>query len=182
MANPKSEIRNPKLGSVEFASGSIEDTLALGERIGGLLQPGDILALHGALGSGKTTLIQGMARGLGVTSGLVKSPTFVLMREYPGTIPLIHIDGYRLEGPTAASWLDVELLFSPQKITVIEWAERLGDAVPECALDVQLRHVSANRRRIRAAAVSPRGRAVLETLRDRMAESAQEVVGDAPRN
>lgn len=166
---------------LEVVSGSVEETLELGERLGRLLRPGDVIALQGELGSGKTTLIQGMAQGLGVVSGLVKSPTFVLMREYPGQVPLIHLDGYRLEGQTAASWLDVELLFSPRKITVIEWAERLGDAVPECALTAQLRHVSVNRRRIRVTADTPRGRTILEALRGQMTPS-EKVVGDAPRD
>ena len=95
--NPKSEA------ALEFTSGSVEETQAFGERLGRVLQPGDVVALYGELGSGKTTLIQGMARGLGRDPDSIKSPTFVLMREYPGEIPLVHVDGYRLEGPPAVA-------------------------------------------------------------------------------
>lgn len=133
----------------ECVSASVEETQAFGERLGRALCPGDVVALHGTLGSGKTTLVQGIARGLGRDPQTIKSPTFVLMREYPGAVPLIHVDGYRLEGPSAVTWLDVELLFSPQKITVIEWAERFAGLLPEGCLEVHLQHVSANRRRLR---------------------------------
>ena len=137
----------------ELTSSSPEETQALGERVGRLLRPGDVVALSGELGSGKTTLIQGMAKGLGLEPDVVKSPTFVLMREYAGPIPLIHVDGYRLEGAPAAAWLDLDLLLSPRKVTVIEWAERFEGLLPPQALDVQLEHVSTNRRRIRIEAV-----------------------------
>ena len=142
---------NPTL---EIVTSSVEETQAFGERLGRVLHAGDVIALHGELGSGKTTLIQGIARGLGRDPEAIKSPTFVLMREYPGATPIVHIDGYRLEGAPSAAWLDVELMFSPQKITVIEWAERFEGLLPEVYLQVRLRHVSTNRRRI---ALEPHG-------------------------
>jgi tRNA threonylcarbamoyladenosine biosynthesis protein TsaE len=149
MAHPKSKIQNPKFGEAfELMSGSVEETQTFGERVGRLLRAGDVVALYGDLGSGKTTLIQGIAQGLGRSPDSVKSPTFVLMREYRGEVPLVHIDGYRLEGAPAVSWLDLDLLFSPQKITVIEWAERFAGMLPEDHLDVRLHHVSTNRRRL----------------------------------
>ena len=135
---------------IEVVSGSVEETQALGERIGRLLRAGDVVALHGELGSGKTTLIQGIARGLGRDPDTVKSPTFVLMREYPGEVPLVHIDGYRLEGAPAVSWLDVDLIFSPHKITLIEWAERFADLLPEYHIELRLTHKTTNRRAITA--------------------------------
>ncbi len=147
MKTRKGETAQPASG-IEHISHSVEETRAFGERLGHLLQPGDVLALSGELGSGKTTLIQGMAQGLGLDSALIKSPTFVLMREYQGPIPVVHIDGYRLEGASAVSWLDVDLMFSPQKITLIEWAERFEGLLPEWHLDIHLSHVSTHRRRI----------------------------------
>ncbi len=128
---------------------SVEETQAFGERLGGLLRPGDVVALFGELGSGKTTLTQGIAKGLGRDPATIKSPTFVLMREYPGEVPLIHIDGYRLTGAASASWLDLDLLFSPGKITLIEWAERFEELLPPGCIEVHLEHVSTNRRRLR---------------------------------
>jgi tRNA threonylcarbamoyladenosine biosynthesis protein TsaE len=156
MAPPKSKIHNPKFPAsvplVERLSGSVEETQALGERLGAWLRPGDVAALHGELGTGKTTLVQGIARGLGCRPGSIKSPTFVLVREYPGDIPLIHVDGYRLSGSPAAAWLDLELLLGPRKITLIEWAERFSGLLPERHLEVHLSHVSVNRRRLRVSA------------------------------
>jgi tRNA threonylcarbamoyladenosine biosynthesis protein TsaE len=148
----------------EVVSGSVEETLACGERLGRLLRAGDVVALSGDLGSGKTTLIQGIARGLGRDPQAVKSPTFVLLREHPGAVPLVHVDGYRLEGAAAASWLDLDLVFSPHKITVIEWAERFAAALPEHRLEVRLSHVSANRRRVRLVPVGPRAAEILAQL------------------
>lgn len=149
---------------LEMVSGTVEETQAFGERLGRLLQPGDVVALFGELGSGKTTLIQGIARGLNRAPRAIKSPTFVLLREYPGTVPLIHIDGYRLEGATAVAWLDLELIFSPLKITVIEWAERFAGALPDHRMEVRLSHVSANRRRISFLRSSPRAGEILAHL------------------
>lgn len=152
--------------AVEFTSGSVEDTQAFGERLGRALRPGDVVALYGELGSGKTTLTQGIARGCGVHSSRVKSPTFVLQREYAGPVSLIHLDGYRLAGPQEAEWLGVEELFAPRKVTVIEWAERFEGLLPEDVLEVRLSHVSANRRRIALRAHGTRGQELLAKVQD----------------
>ncbi|MBI2093403.1 MAG: tRNA (adenosine(37)-N6)-threonylcarbamoyltransferase complex ATPase subunit type 1 TsaE [Candidatus Omnitrophica bacterium] len=153
MPRPKSKIQNPKLAeanreAIEFLSGSVEETQKMGEQLGRQLQAGDTVALFGELGSGKTTLIQGIARGLGRDPESIKSPTFVLMREYPGDVPLVHLDGYRLTGPAVVAGLDLELLFSPEKITLIEWAERCEGLLPQEYLKLRLQHVSTNRRKI----------------------------------
>ncbi|MBI4341960.1 MAG: tRNA (adenosine(37)-N6)-threonylcarbamoyltransferase complex ATPase subunit type 1 TsaE [Candidatus Omnitrophica bacterium] len=158
-----------------FLSGSVEETQAFGERIGRLLRAGDVVALQGELGSGKTTLIQGVARGLGRDPGTIKSPTFVLVREYPGDVPLVHVDGYRLDGPPSASWLDVDLIFSPQKITLIEWAERFAGLLPEHHLAVRLSHVSTNRRRLQLVPFGERAAELAAHL-----EQSREEAHDAP--
>jgi tRNA threonylcarbamoyladenosine biosynthesis protein TsaE len=157
MGNPKSKIKNPKsAGVLDVVTNSVEETQSLGERLGKLLHPGDVVALQGELGAGKTTLIQGIAKGLGRDPASIKSPTFVLMRQYPGDVPLVHIDGYRLEGAPQAAWLDLELIFSPGSITLIEWAERFAGLLPEDRLEVRLEHVSTNRRRISLVPFGPR--------------------------
>ena len=156
------DVRSTKY---ETVSGSVEETQAFGEQLGRALRPGDVVALHGELGSGKTTLIQGLARGLGLNPDAVKSPTFVLMREYrSGPVPLIHIDGYRLEGAPSIAWLDLDLLFSPQKVTVIEWAERFEGLLPEDRVELLLAHVSANRRRLSANGTGARSHEVIAQL------------------
>ena len=150
---------------LEFVSASVEETQALGEQLGRMLQPGDVLAFYGELGSGKTTLIQGIAQGLGRDPETIKSPSFVLMREYPGKTPLVHIDGYRLEGAPMVAWLDLELVFAPHKITLIEWAERFAGLLPEPHLEVHLSHLSTNRRRIQVRSTDLRDQQRLAGLR-----------------
>ena len=146
----------------ELVSGSVDETRAFGEHLGRLLAPGDVVALFGELGSGKTTLVQGIAQSLGLRPERIKSPTFVLMREYPGDVTLVHLDGYRLEGPPAASWLDLEPVFAPSKITLIEWAERFEGLLPRDHLAIRLEHVSANRRRLSLLPQGERARAIAE--------------------
>jgi len=147
-------------------TGSPEDTEAIGEQLGRLLRPGDVVALDGELGGGKTTLVRGLVRGLGRDPAQVKSPTFVLVREYPPArqapdAPLIvHVDAYRLQGAAAAMALDLEWLMNPRTITIVEWAERIADALPEARIAMRLDYVQAARRRLsllpggRAAAVA----------------------------
>ena len=99
-------------------------TVALGERIGRSCRGGETLLLTGALGSGKTTLVRGVARGLGITRG-VRSPTFQLLREYHGRLTLYHADLYRFEpGGDPAAELGLDELPGPEGVLAVEWAER----------------------------------------------------------
>lgn len=175
MPDRKSKIDDRKSEALEFISGSVEETQAIGERVGRLLRPGDIVALRGELGSGKTTLIQGLARGLGHDPDRIKSPTFVLMREYPGKAPLIHIDGYRLEGAPSAAWLDLDLVFSNHKVTVIEWADRFEGLLPAEHLEITLSHVSTNRRRL---AFVPHGECFTALMTEIKPANSHEPPGD----
>ena len=147
---------------LEFNTKSAEETQRLGEQLGALLSAGDVLALAGELGSGKTTFIQGLAKGLGIDPDRVKSPTFVLLREYPGPVPLVHIDGYRLEGAESALWLDLDWLFSRRKVTAIEWADRLQACLPEERLELRFEHKRTNQREIRAVAHGARARQIID--------------------
>jgi len=104
-----------------------EETLALGRRLGRLLGAGDVVALSGPLGSGKTTLTKGLAEGLDVEEPRwVTSPTFVLIHEYPGRVPVYHVDAYRLAGASDAEALGVDELFFGDGVTIVEWADRIG--------------------------------------------------------
>lgn len=159
--------------ALALTTASVEETQAFGERLGRALQPGDVVALRGPLGAGKTTLIQGIARGHASHPEQVKSPTFVLMREYPGTVPLVHVDAYRLEGGPDAAWgLDVELMFSPRKITLIEWADRVAELLPPEAIRVDLAHASKEKRTIALSGEGPRAAAVMDALKPAVAASA----------
>ncbi len=165
----------------ELVSKSVEDTQRLGEQLGSCLAAGDVVGLIGELGSGKTTFIQGLAKGLGIDPGLVRSPTFILMREYPGRVPLIHMDGYRLDDATSVSWLDVDWVFSPKKVTVIEWADRCAGALPEDHLELHFRYRTTNQRLMSAAGHGPRSRELAEAFKKAVGSqpAVEESSGDA---
>ena len=148
MVARRSHSQPPLAQGLEWLSSSVEQTQGFGRQLGRVLRGGDVVACYGTLGSGKTTWIQGIAAGLGISPERVKSPTFVLMREYPGSIPLVHLDGYRLEAPVEVGWLDPEWMFAPHKVTVIEWAERFADWLPEGHIEIRLQYVSSHRRKI----------------------------------
>jgi tRNA threonylcarbamoyladenosine biosynthesis protein TsaE len=111
---------------------------SLGEEVGGKLRAGDVLLLRGELGAGKTTFTQGVGHALGVDE--MTSPTFVIAKIYPGAIPLVHVDAYRLIGQELAIFDDLDLESRiPQSITIIEWGsgfvERLIDSYVEISIE-----------------------------------------------
>jgi tRNA threonylcarbamoyladenosine biosynthesis protein TsaE len=119
----------------------------MGRLIGAILERGDIVALIGELGSGKTCLTQGMAKGLGVEENVpVVSPTFTLINEYPGKIPLIHLDVYRLSGPRDLEDMGYEEYFEGGGVIVIEWAEKIRDILPAKTLFISMRYIDENTR------------------------------------
>jgi tRNA threonylcarbamoyladenosine biosynthesis protein TsaE len=114
--------------NIQFETRSPSDTLILGEKIGRHLEAGDIVFLFGDLGAGKTTLTQGIARGLGVAKEeYVRSPTFTLVNEYRGNIPVFHVDLYRIVSCRELEDLSLEEVFSDQGVSIVEWAEKLFD-------------------------------------------------------
>ena len=112
-----------------------EELQSLGERLGYLLEKNDVLILTGELGAGKTTFTKGLARGLQI-SQMIKSPTYTIVREYEGRLPLYHLDVYRIEGDADSIDLD-EFLFGGG-VTVIEWGNLLGDALPDTYLELEI--------------------------------------------
>ena len=122
-----------------------EATRALGEKLGASLQPGDILLLEGDLGAGKTTLTQGLAKGLGVTE-FVNSPTFVIINEYfTGRLPLYHMDLYRVEEEAQLYDLGVEEYFYGNGVCVVEWPEIARPFLPENFTQITLAHAGQAR-------------------------------------
>ena len=127
-----------------------EETIQLGELIGAALKPGMVIGLSGELGTGKTQLIKGLAKGLGVDDRYyVTSPSFTIINEYPGRIPLNHFDLYRLEGTDPIEELGYEEYFYGERVTVIEWAEKILPLLPENRLMVEITHQGENRRKFR---------------------------------
>lgn len=118
---------------------SLADTLAFGIFLGQTAQPGDVICLDGDLGAGKTTLTQAIALGLEVPAGdYVTSPSFAILHEYQGRIPLYHMDFYRLSDAAEIADLGLDEYFSLSGLTVLEWCERAGDLVPKTRLKINL--------------------------------------------
>jgi tRNA threonylcarbamoyladenosine biosynthesis protein TsaE len=137
--------------------GSLRNTQALGERLGRSAAPGDVLLLTGPLGSGKTALTQGFARGLDCDE-VINSPTFTLLKEHlSGRIPLYHFDLYRLEDPDEIVSLGFEEYLGGAGVCVVEWAERAPDAwaMPHLWLDFTI--TGSNKRRINGCSQGERG-------------------------
>jgi tRNA threonylcarbamoyladenosine biosynthesis protein TsaE len=113
------------------------ETQAIGERLGASLRPGAVVACTGELGAGKTCFLQGLARGLGVT-GPVTSPTFVLVNQYRGRLPVYHLDAYRTGSLTELVDLGLEEMLHGDGVTVIEWADKLLPLLPARTIHVHL--------------------------------------------
>jgi len=129
-----------------YISKSEEDTKELAKNIGKILKKGDILTLEGDLGAGKTTFTKGIALGLQIARN-VTSPTFTMMKQYKGgTLPLYHIDAYRLENESED--IGFEELIGGDGITVIEWAIFIEEYLPEEKLVVQIEIINLNKRKI----------------------------------
>jgi tRNA threonylcarbamoyladenosine biosynthesis protein TsaE len=137
---------------------SAEETEALGERLAPLLEVGDLVLLSGALGAGKTRLVAGLARGLGAP-GRVRSPTYTLVSEYSGRVPLVHVDLYRLPEPVDPLPLGLDE-YRERAAVVVEWGERLPAAWKADALEVTLGFAGAERRLVQAQGRGARGEAL----------------------
>lgn len=138
-----------------FYSRNEEETINLGKKLAGSLKPGGVIALMGELGSGKTTLTKGIALGLGVKSAdSVISPSFVLVREYKGKVPLYHFDLYRLNKIEDLEQLGYEEYFYGKGVTIVEWAEKAKSLLPSCYLKIELLHKKINERLIKIENIS----------------------------
>ncbi|MFH1825671.1 MAG: tRNA (adenosine(37)-N6)-threonylcarbamoyltransferase complex ATPase subunit type 1 TsaE [bacterium] len=124
-----------------------QQTVDLGKKIGSILQENEVIALIGPLGAGKTTLVQGIAEGLGIKD-YVTSPTFVLINEYQGRLPLFHVDLYRLNNPTEVEDLGIEEYFTRGGVCVIEWAEKLMNLKPRNMETIEITVKTENEREI----------------------------------
>jgi len=131
----------------EVETDSAEETRRFGEKLGHQLGPGDVVALFGDLGSGKTCLIQGVCRGLGVP-GVVNSPSYKIINEYMGRCPVYHLDFYRLHGREDLLALGYEEYFYGEGVCLIEWAEKAADLLPPQRVEVSLKRGIGTRRKI----------------------------------
>lgn len=133
---------------IDIVSHSATQTQRLGSRLGALCVGGETILLEGDLGAGKTVFVQGIAEGLGV-SDHVTSPTFAIIHEYVGRLPLAHVDLYRLEGSDAAYGTGLEDYLRSDGVTVVEWASRAGSVFGAKYVLVNFRHLSETKRGLR---------------------------------
>jgi tRNA threonylcarbamoyladenosine biosynthesis protein TsaE len=136
---------------VEIITNSAKETIALGKKLGEQLKGGEVIALRGNLGTGKTHLIKGIAAGAGVEeSDIINSPTFVLVNEYQGRFMLFHIDAYRLENEKDFEHLGFDDMTGPVSVVLIEWADKVENVLEGVnAIDVSLYHDGTSSRKIR---------------------------------
>jgi tRNA threonylcarbamoyladenosine biosynthesis protein TsaE len=177
LSAPLGGPRRPNLGpnampilderTLDFVSNSAAQTERLGVRLGELLQAGDLLCLEGDLGAGKTCLARGISRGWGAVRSAT-SPTFVLINEYAramDNLPLFHLDCYRLQGPAEALAVGLDDILDRPGAVMIEWPERIADALPAERLWISLRWAAVTKRGICFSAEGERAKKLLTEFR-----------------
>jgi len=143
-------------------SGSPGETEAMGRQLGSILNRGSLVALRGELGGGKTCFARGIVAAAAPESAhLVASPTFAIMNEYPGAIPVYHFDFYRLAGDNEIAELGFEEYLQGDGICIIEWSERLAELLPEDHLAVTFEHCGDDRRQVAFEAFGQESEALL---------------------
>ena len=151
---------------LDIVSHGVEQTRRLGAHLGRLLAPGDVILLDGEFGSGKTTFTQGIAKGLGLDSHYVNSPTFTLINEYKGgRVHLAHIDLYRLEGASDISTLGLDDYLEGRGATVIEWPAQAEATLPQDRLLVEFEYLNDTKRTLRFFAYGEHYEQLLEALK-----------------
>jgi tRNA threonylcarbamoyladenosine biosynthesis protein TsaE len=151
---------------MEIVSKSSEHTYKIGKIIGEKLKPRDILALIGDLGSGKTTFVKGLAEGLDIKNP-INSPSFLIIKEYKGKYPFLHIDVYRLKNPEIELFnIGFEEYLKDDYIIAIEWADRILSYLPDNRLEVEFFHISNTERKIIFRPKGERYKNLIEELKE----------------
>ncbi|MDY6030163.1 MAG: tRNA (adenosine(37)-N6)-threonylcarbamoyltransferase complex ATPase subunit type 1 TsaE [Treponemataceae bacterium] len=132
---------------IELISNSSDETIEIGRKLGSLLKSGDVIAYKGTLAAGKTTLTKGIAKSLGIEED-VTSPTFTLLSEYEGKIPLYHFDAYRLDDAQAFYDIGAEEFIYGDGVCAIEWTENVESAIPSDAIKIQIEIIEPEKRKI----------------------------------
>lgn len=151
---------------LKILSKSEAETEAIGGAIGTSARAGDVVGLTGELGAGKTRLVKGIAKGLEIVEyEKVKSPTFVIVREHPGRLRLFHVDVYRLSGAAELWTLGWEEMLNQGGLIVVEWAERVAEALPSDRLNVELAIAGADSRNVRLSCGGAESKELLARIR-----------------
>jgi tRNA threonylcarbamoyladenosine biosynthesis protein TsaE len=158
---------NEKCGT--YVADSEQETVRLAGLLGQCLKSGDFVALVGELGSGKTWFVKGLAKGLGVSPGtVITSPSFALMNEYQGRIPLFHMDVYRLEKLSAFLSTGLEEYFYEEGVVAMEWADRWPEILPLSRVTVSIEIFVESSRRIVLSGSHPRAIEILQELEQKL--------------
>jgi len=147
-----------------FTAHDEADTERLGQALARVLPPGSVVALHGALGAGKTRLVQALATACGVERREVVSPTFVLVHEYQGDRPIYHIDAYRLRDQDEFLQLGPDEYFEGDGLVLVEWADRVIDRLPADHLRVEITATGATTREFNFYATGPKSARIISRL------------------
>ena len=159
--------------SVKYLTTSVEKTVWLGQQLGIELISGDIIALIGDLGGGKTWFTKGIAIGLEINPNDIVSPTFTLVNEYRDRQQMFHIDLYRLKNKSEMLALDLEDYFSREGIVVIEWADRWPMELPENKIQVELKLINEYTRELEFSGNHPRARKIIEALKEKVGHNLE---------
>ncbi len=153
--------------SVRIETGEVEQTIELGNLIGSLLKAGDVVALIGQLGAGKTYLTKGIAEGQGVKDRKeVTSPSYVLIKQYMGRIPIYHFDAYRVKSPDEMYDIDCVGFFWGEGISIIEWADKVMECLPDDFIKIMIETVGETSRDIHISYQGERYRSFMEEFKE----------------
>jgi tRNA threonylcarbamoyladenosine biosynthesis protein TsaE len=150
-------------GPLVLVAPTAADLQEIGEALGRALAAGDVVGLIGPLGAGKTTFVQGVARGAGVRDRHVASPTFSLVNEHPGRVPLVHVDLYRIEHARELDELGLADAYDRAAVA-IEWLDRFPEAAPDERLDIEIAIADDDTRRLTCRGRGARAEALVEAL------------------
>ena len=156
------------MGTMSFSSASPEETRALGEALGRVLQEGDFVGLVGDLGAGKTELARGIARGVGIREEDVTSPTFSIVHQHHGRIALTHADLYRVTGPADLDGTGFHELRDGPGATLVEWVDRVPGSAPADAMRIVLLDTAENARALVVTTSGPRSEHLLQRWKDEL--------------
>jgi len=153
--------------AVRIETGEVEQTIELGNLIGSLLKAGDVVALMGQLGAGKTYLTKGIAEGQGVKDRKeVTSPSFVLVKQYMGRMPIYHFDAYRVKSPDEMYDIDCVGFFWGEGISIIEWADKVIECLPDDFIKITIETVGETSRDIHVSYQGERYRNFMEEFKE----------------
>ena len=155
--------------SIHIETNDFEETIRLGSLIGSLLKSGDVVALIGNLGAGKTYMVKGIAEGQGIEGRkTVTSPSYVLIKQYMGKLPIYHFDAYRLESPDEMYDIGCTEFFWDNGISIVEWADKVLECLPDEFIKITITSIGQTSRDIHVSCKGERYKEFLKELREKI--------------